>query len=242
MATTVPSASALALAGCMAFLSLDATAEVSLPKPVQPVPSPAQHVARDAGMDFDLRAQPLQSALDAYGALTGWSGLYAAESVAGRDASAVRGRYTPDEALRMLLAGTGLQVHYTAADAFVLEPGAPVRAAAAEEAAPARTQGHDDGLVQSRVRDAFCGDPRLAAGDFRIAVSFRLDATGHVEQPVLLGSTGDAARDGAVLGALRQVQLGQPPAERARAPFVMLVLPPSQGPAWHCDAGRGAAP
>lgn len=154
MATTVPSAGALALAGCMAFLNPIAAAEPALPSAPSTMPS--------AGLlRFDLRVQPLQGALDAYGALTGRSGFYTAESIAGRSSAAVQGRYTPEVALQRLLEGTGLAIHYTAPDAFVLEPGAPATAEAPAEAA--RAPGPDDGLVQARVNEAFCGDPRLAA-------------------------------------------------------------------------------
>lgn len=233
MATTVPSAGALALAGCMAFLNPIAAAEPALPSAPSTMPS--------AGLlRFDLRVQPLQGALDAYGALTGRSGFYTAESIAGRSSAAVQGRYTPEVALQRLLEGTGLAIHYTAPDAFVLEPGAPAAAEAPAEAA--RAPGPDDGLVQARVNEAFCGDPRLAAGDFRAALRFGLDAQGRVVRPLLLGSTGDAARDRAVLAALADVQLGRPPLAGAeQPPYVMLIAPRAEGGGWHCDARVGAA-
>lgn len=170
---------------------------------------------------FDIPAQPLQAALEAFGAASGWSGLYSADTTAGRMSRGISGWHSPDAALR-LLTGGALAVHYTAADAFVLEPDA--QALPAMPAAPATPAPSIEALLQSSVRRAFCREPRLANGDYRVAFSLRLGARGRVQDARLLGSTGSSGRDAAVLAALRGIDLGAAPADTAPA-FVMLILP-----------------
>lgn len=203
--------------------------------PAQAVRPRAFEAAPDTGkaraglrMQFDIPAQPLQAALEAFGAVSGLSGFYSAEFTENRLSNAVSGLYTPDAALRLLIEHTGLDLHYTAVDAFILEPSASPAAAA-----PAVRDTGLDGLVQARVREAFCREPLLAAGDSRIAFSFRLGSQGRVEAPLLLDTTGDAGRDAAVLAALGRVDIGRGP-EDAGSSFVMLILPQRSGAAREC--------
>lgn len=221
MARSLAFAGALALAGNMTFLTVEGLAQPDTRRTMQASTASTKRDVRAIGMLFDLPAQPLQSALDAYSAITGLSGFYSAESIAGHTSAAIRGWYTPDAVLRMLIENTGLIAYYTAPDAFVLEP-APERRV---PRAAASAAGYE-GLVQSRVRDEFCRDPRIEPGDYRIAVSFYINEQGRIEQPRLLDSTGNEARDEAILGALRRVDIGLSPADASR-PFAMLILPRS---------------
>jgi hypothetical protein len=173
-----------------------------------------------ARQHFDIPAQSLHSALEVFGAATGWSGLYSADTTAGRMSRAVSGWYTPDAALR-LLTGGALAVHYTAPDAFVLEP--DTQAASAVPALPVSPPSIE-ALLQSRVRQAFCREPRLAGGDYRVAFSLRLGARGRVQDARLLSSSGNSGRDAAVLTALRGIDVGAGPPDPAQA-FVMLIVP-----------------
>lgn len=209
--------------------------------PAQAVRPRAPGAAPDTGkaraaqrMQFDIPAQPLQAALEAFGAASGLSGFYSAEFTENRQSNAVSGLYTPDAALRLLIERTGLDVHYTAVDAFILEPSTSWTAAA-----PASRDTGLDGLLQARVREAFCREPLLATGDSRIAISFRLDSQGRVEAPLLLDTTGDAGRDAAVLAALGSVDVGRVSGkpgmpEEAGSSFVMLILPQRAGAIREC--------
>lgn len=180
--------------------------------------SPATAHSGAARQLFDIPAQPLHSALEVFGAATGWSGFYSADTTVGRISQPISGWYTPDAALRQLIGG-GLAVHYTAVDAFVLETnGQPL------QAMPTTKSQSVEALLQAGVRRAFCGEPRLAAGDYRVAFSLRLGTTGRVQDERLLGSSGDKGRDAAVLTALRGIDLGAVPADTGQ-PFVMLIVP-----------------
>lgn len=197
------------------LLMLSGAAQAADPADTGRVPS----ARADAAILFNIPAQPLQSALDAFGAASGFSGLYSASSMQGHVSSPVQGRYSADAALRMLIGNSGLAVRYTAPDAFILEP------AGADPSAPQALAGTAYfGLVQARVRDAFCSDRRLAQGDYRLAMSFRIDAQGQVVEPALLSSTGDGLRDRAVMDLLRTIRIGSGPADPVQ-PFTMLVLP-----------------
>ncbi|RZL66184.1 MAG: hypothetical protein EOP81_01475 [Variovorax sp.] len=180
---------------------------------------------------FDIASQPLHAALDAFSAITGWSGFYSADATAGHVSNTLLGWYAPDVALGLLMEGRGLAVHYTAHDAFVLEP--VVAASPALSSPPlAQTQPVQpvEALLQAGMRKAFCADPNLARGDFRVAFSLNLGPRGRVRDVRLLGSTGSAARDAAVLAALQKIDIGASagsgaPAADVAQPFVMLVLP-----------------
>ena len=176
---------------------------------------------RHVPLRFEIHAQPLTDAIDRLAAITRWSAFYRTDAIAGVQAVAVQGWYTPDAALRMLVDRSGLVVQYTAADAFVLEPlgGLPTSATPAES--PRDTV--QEGLLQAGMREVFCHNARIAPGGYRVAVSFQLDGAGRVVQPVLLDSTGDRDRDAAIMDGLRQVRTGRAPA--SAQPFVMLIVP-----------------
>ncbi|KQP43068.1 TonB-dependent siderophore receptor [Pseudorhodoferax sp. Leaf274] len=81
---------------------------------------------------LDLPAAALEQSLHALAQRTGVQIMFASQLAQGRSAPALRGSYTPREALDRLLAGSGLSVR--AADGgktFVLERGAPAPSAAA---------------------------------------------------------------------------------------------------------------
>ncbi|KDP88700.1 hypothetical protein CF70_028930 [Cupriavidus sp. SK-3] len=174
-------------------------------------------------MTFDLPAQPLKQALAQYDAQTSLSVFFSSELAAGRTSNAVHGSYSPEAALRKLLEGTGLNVQAAAADAFVLVPGArnPDMAVAQP---PASAQRQYEGTVQSQIYQALCARTALALGDYRLALYVQINASGHVQRVRLLDTTGDKARDAAIIETVERVDLGQPPADPAKA-FVLLVKP-----------------
>jgi TonB family protein len=204
--------------------------------------SPSADTA-DQLIDFDIPAQPLDTALQRYGSLSRQPALYRAEIVNGQMAAAVQGRYTPEAALRLLLAGTGLTAEKFATgtgSAFILKvAGAP--AAAPHTAGLGSLTGYP-GRLQTRVWQALCGNPRTVPGGYRSLLRFQVDAAGQVQRARLIGSTGDTRRDAAVLEALQRVHMdGAPPPDMPQ-PVTMLLLPHDAGFGLRCDhettAGR----
>jgi hypothetical protein len=217
--TVVPIAMSALVAG-MSLLTLDAAGQshsLRQPHAGASTAQPLQRLAHESRV-FDIPAQPLQSALTTFGNQTGFSGLYGSASTSGRISALVSGTYTPRAALAMMLEGTGLAAYFTAMDAFVLEP------ATASSSVAAERDVSYDGPLQAQVREIFCRDPLTAGGGYRIALRFHLDARGRILRPLLLDSTGDSARDKAILAALQRVDVGYGPADLSK-PFFMLILP-----------------
>jgi hypothetical protein len=225
----------LALAGCMALLAVSARAQ------------PQEAVAKEEGqgaarLSFDIPRQPLHAALEQYGLRTGLPVFFDATLVAGRESSAVRAEATPAQALHALLQGTGLVADYSGtgtSTAFVLKR-APA-GAAGEDAATAPAAPPDrryDGLVQTRIWEAFCANPRTVPGGYRAAMRFVIDGTGRIANAFLLHTSGDRARDGAILDTMRQIRIDRPPPPDMAQPLTMLILPRSQTPGLECPAHR----
>ncbi|HEY0233954.1 MAG TPA: STN domain-containing protein, partial [Afipia sp.] len=64
--------------------------------------------AQSSTYAFDVPAEPLSKALHDYSAISGQQIIFSDDDVAGKTAPALRGEYSSNEALNMLLAGTGL--------------------------------------------------------------------------------------------------------------------------------------
>jgi outer membrane receptor protein involved in Fe transport len=78
-----------------------------------------------ATIDFDIPAEPLGKALQAFAAQTHQQLLFASDSVSGRNAPAIKGRFAPDAVLKRLLTGSGLQVQRAGPTSLVLKPSTP---------------------------------------------------------------------------------------------------------------------
>lgn len=225
MARLVASPSARALVGYLTLLVLCMACQKL--RAQQATPDGMAEIA------FDLPAQPLKQALAQYDRLTSLSVFFPSELVEGRSSAPVHGRYRPEDALRRLVEGTGLAVQAAASDAFVLVPAPRPPDAPAPDATTSR-QRQIDGAVQARIYRALCARPSLAFGEYRLALRVRIDASGHVRQVRLLDTTGDKARDAAIVETLEQVDVGLSPTDPSR-PFVLLVHPV------HCDARAAQA-
>jgi hypothetical protein len=203
----------------------------------------AEGIAATAA-SFDIAAQPLAAALDAYSAATGMQVIYDGALASGRRSTAVKGAMAPDTALQLLLNGTGLVVVYSASKVFTVLPKPAVPAA--------RAATIDDYMpylaaVQSSVAEAFCRHPLTAPGDYRIKFRFWIAPTGKVSRSQLLGSTNDDRRDQAIVRLLDGLTIDRPPPSAMPQPVVMAIFPRSPAETGDCGAGnsllqRAAAP
>jgi hypothetical protein len=193
---------------------------------------------------FDIPAQPLAPALNAYGAATGVVAVYNGNLAVGRQSGPVRGLYTPETALHLLLRDSGLAVQYTAEDAFVLVP-APAETAIIESpsaigltalASQNVIEQLYSGRVQSDINRSLCAAPATRPGDYRLAMRFRIGPSGEIMELQLLSSTGDRQRDAAITGILRNLSVGEPPPASMSQPFTMIMLPISSGGTVDCSA------
>ncbi|AEF92114.1 TonB-dependent siderophore receptor [Delftia sp. Cs1-4] len=88
--------------------------QLQQPAASSPMPSSGQRLA------FDQPAQPLINALRAFGRQTQFQVLYDEAVLGGRQAPALQGSFTPQEAMDRLLAGTGVTAHSTEQGTFTL--------------------------------------------------------------------------------------------------------------------------
>jgi TonB family protein len=202
--------------------------------------------AADPRISFAIPAQPLVTALEAYSAASGLQVLYDSRLAAGRRSRAVDGMLTPDVALHALLAGTDLIVRYTAShDVIIAAPSAAraadaatpmrdapvlaldtlhVRAPTDAAAAPARASYRAyGGVIQTAVQGALYRKAETRSGGYKVGMNLWVDASGAVRRAELLGSTGDAKRDAAVLDAVGEIATRRPPPDDLPQPISVQV-------------------
>jgi hemoglobin/transferrin/lactoferrin receptor protein len=78
-------------------------------------------LAAAEALQLQLAAQPLNRALAEFSSVSGIKTLYAADLLADRQAPAISGQLTPQQALDRLLAGSGLRYRFVATDAIRIE-------------------------------------------------------------------------------------------------------------------------
>ena len=127
-----PASTVMALLGCGVLMPAAAQDIATSPVPQRVVS------AQEARVAVSIPAQPLLSALRAFGLQTQSQVLFHEAWLAGRETVAVYGAYTPQEALELLLASTGLAIASVRARAFTLKVAGP-QASALRRTLPAIT-------------------------------------------------------------------------------------------------------
>lgn len=179
---------------------------------------------------FDIPAQPLAQALDAYARATGMATVVDQELIAGRHSATVKGLLTPDQALRILLAGTGLSIRYASDVAFTLDrtDGATTLQSAASSGSAAATISLQSYFadLQETLRRLLCGNPQAQPGRYRLGLQLWIGANGAVLASHFLDSTGDSQRDTAIAVLLASAIVTAPPRELPQ-PITVVLLPTS---------------
>lgn len=189
---------------------------------------------------FAVPRMPLRAALEQYHVITGLSLLYDDAIAHGHMAGPLQGTYAARDALRLLLAGTGLQVQYTSPRAFMLI--AP-RSSSSSQAGRRRDGGALVATrtrvyyarVQSSVLAALCHDPHTRPGPYRLAMNVWVNE-GRIAG-LALHETGDARRDARIRSGLLGLPVpGLPPADVTQ-PITLLVLPRPPAHTGDCETG-----
>jgi hypothetical protein len=176
---------------------------------------------------FDIPAQPIEDALYSFDVATGIEVFVDGATVAGRKSVAIKGMFTPLEALRALLAGTGL-------DARLIGPDAVTLFSKPQVAANSLTYRDYSALVQTAVVRALCTVPDVRPGAYRAAMQLWLAPTGVVLSASLLSSTGDAGRDRRIREILAGLPVGRAPPPALPQPVIMVILPRSPQDSGDC--------
>jgi len=182
----------------------------------------AQSIAPGTTSRFNIPSQPLDAGLAAFGSASHMQVLYETALASGRRSTEVDGVYTQEDALRLLLSGTGLDFEYTEERAFTVVP------TKAPTARPVTDFFPFLGKVQAGVLAALCRQAKSRPGKFRTAMQFWIGTSGKIESPTLLSSAGSDERDAAIVEALTHVDLNKAPPSDMPQPITM-VLTASNG-------------
>jgi hypothetical protein len=174
----------------------------------------AQPSGHDAEIQFDISAQPLDAALEAYMQVTGLQVLYRSALTASQFSSDVKGRFTPSQALAKLLAGTSLRARYTTDGAFTVFPTASAVPDASEVRQIAAYEVYL-GNAQHRVVVALCQNAVTRPGGYRAALQLSIGQSGLIDDASLLDTTGDRTRDQTIVAVLHGLPIGQTPCRSA---------------------------
>lgn len=166
---------------------------------------------------FDIPAQPLETALGAFGAASRLQVLYETSMTEGRRSTEVRSLPSHETALRRLLADTGLDFTYTEERAFTLIYARQFLTRPISDFYPYL------GDVQSRIVALLCRYDETRPGAFRIAMQFRIKPDGRIETPVLLASTGTSRRDAAITDLLTNLSVNAVPPADMPQPVTMVL-------------------
>lgn len=187
---------------------------------------------------FDIDAQPLAAALRAYSEASGIAVLFDDALVADRRSPGVNGMVQAHDALRILLAGTGLTGHFSSMNAFTVTANDPV-----ENDRPANGPIDDEPLVdaldagsaasvQHAIERALCANATTRPGSYRLAMQLWIDADGSIDRVEALGGSDDPERDGRVVNTLHGVRV--PSRIHRFSPVTVLLTRSADGRPTHC--------
>jgi Secretin and TonB N terminus short domain len=185
----------------------------------------AQEMPSSAGetLSYGIASQDLAAAIKAYVRISGMQVLFETAVTADKRSTALNGRFTAAQALKVLLSGTGLTASRTDVDAFVIAPDTEAGSLASRPtmAPDARFLA----ALQQGVLDVLCRDPLTRPGSYKVAVELWIAPDAIIQRTSLIGSTQDGVRDRALLEGLRGASIGLPPPPNLPQPFVIRIKP-----------------
>lgn len=201
-------------------------------------------------MHFDLPAQALGVALQAFQHVSDLAVLAPAPLLAGRTSAAVNGDFSPREALDRVLQGTGFHAEFIGTNEALIVadtaqgPTPPVVTGSQPVELPIDGIGDDAerldyaGALQARLTEALCAHPSTVPGGYRLAAQIRIDDKGTVVAANMVASSGIASRDAMIMRVLRGLKLDSPPPGLPE-PVTILLRPAINGVHIHCPQSVG---
>lgn len=184
----------------------------------------------NAAMDFAIPRQSLQTALEAYSAITHFQILYSAELVRGKQAGPVQGVFTPPVALALLLRGTGLRVRYTSERSITLFAATSEKAEASVlairpirvegPAGPSPAQLRYAQRLATVVARAIQRDPVTGRGSYAVRLRLWLSAEGQVTRAEVISVTPGASAAMEIPRVLGGMKIADPPPPGLPQPLV----------------------
>jgi hypothetical protein len=190
-----------------------------------------------AAQTFDIPAQPLASALDAYSVITGKEVFYDGAAERGRRSTTIKGYFTPVAALNTLLLGTSLLALPSGSNGYTLvispEPGS---LGAAAHLAADRRYARYFAVIQTGIREVLCRRAEIIPGRGRLVFSLWIASSGVVRGVALRGTMGDPKRDALFSAVLQSTTLDEPPPSMMPQPVTMVLYPEKQTELRVCPA------
>jgi hypothetical protein len=202
-------------------------------------PEPQAAALAEELIAFDIPAQPLAAALEAFSAVSGYQILMADPGSGAGYSRAVKGAFFPKNALIQVISGAGLDVRFTAAKAAILIRHASSRKGPTP-ALPGGSQQQFEARLQNDVTRTLCLNAATRPGVYRAALDLWVNPSGDVDRAELLGSTGDPDRDKQIVAALGALN-SMPPPSGLGQPTTLLLVPKASEPAAACDTLSSAA-
>ncbi|QZI73690.1 STN domain-containing protein [Pseudomonas protegens] len=210
----------------------------------QPAVEGPPRVDSQALLTLEIPAQNLVDALELFSRATGMAVLVDRELTRGRRSVGIKGRYSAQEGLSRLLAGSGLMARYARSDAFTLQvpqatPATPLPGAGSSRAA--RLNNSYASAVQQAVEHSLCGSALTRPGRFRALLQLWIGADGRVQHSRLVSSTGDLQRDEALVQRLADTRVQRQAPSSLRQPLTLLLIPDTAGKRMDCPEARRTA-
>jgi hypothetical protein len=185
-------------------------------------PASADSARRAAELvSFNIPAQTLTTALDAYGQASGRELFYDGALTLDRQSNAIRGVLSPDAALGDLLAGTGLGARTTGPTSVTIEPTAHSFVASSKSVAGSSFDPYFSS-VQAAVIRTLCADEDTRPGRSDTIVRMWVGSTGKIMRAQAV-EPGSGVSLIAYENALRGLALGVPP-PTVPQPIVLAIL------------------
>jgi hypothetical protein len=188
---------------------------------------PSRWPRRDAVAQFDIPAQPLAQALDAYSAITGKEIFYDGAVGPGWRSVDVKGAFTPDDALNLLVSRTEFAVLPSGPGAYALihAPDKSARAAAAARMTSDGQYARYFAIIQANVRAALCRTAETQPGAERLLFKFWIGPAGVIQRSELTEASRSQARNTALVETLKSLTFDEPPPADMPQPITMVVFP-----------------
>lgn len=203
--------------------------------------APSRHVRL-----FNIPAQPLRPALEAFSAVTGHQVIYDSRLAARSRSSPVVGLFTPETALRMLLEGADLTIRYTGPADVTLVAASFGRGDRGEggdlatssgdltldtlyvDVAPGtaeRTDFSDYGrTVRQEIKRALGRNTDTADRIYQVQFDLWVDPQGRARRPRLLRSSGRTQLDDAICHVIETMALKAPPPPGMPQPIRVTII------------------
>src|ERR1700761_3751434 len=157
--------------------------------------------------DFDIPAQSLDRALNAFSEASGVQVFYETAPVMGRVSNRVKGAFDRQTALRLLLQGTDLVGTFIARDTISIATPSEADVGLANMK---RAVVPYYGAMQIDIMAALCRNAETRSGTYRAVVQYWIASSGQISQVRLIGSSGQNWRDEALVQALRSITFRVP--------------------------------